>query len=129
MIKLVQHIPSDTTLIATVATLFTWDIAASAQNIGKSEPPAHLRFNTYRYGITSTKGLLFDKHFNQPGHSFNEHACFTIIEQVYIANNNKDVTGQLWEDCKYFWMYIQLFPPQTVEFNTPSWCYQKKAKE
>ena len=74
------------------------------QYIGKSEPTAHLHFNTHRY-YTSTKGL-FDKHFNLPGHSFNENACVTIIDQVRIANNNKEVT-QLLKDRKDIWMCKQ----------------------
>ena len=37
---------------------------AHNQYVGKSEPPAHLRFNTHRHDVTSETGLAFDRHFS-----------------------------------------------------------------
>ena len=73
--------------------------------MGKSEPEAHKRFNTHRYDVKSPKGLAFDKHFNEPGHDYNHHARFILIEQVRQhqqltpAENRK-----ILEDREDFWM-------------------------
>ena len=34
----------------------------------------------------STHKMMCDKHFQMPGHNFNVHAKFTIIEEVYIIS-------------------------------------------
>ena len=75
------------------------------QYVGKSEPPAHMRFNTHRHDVKSPKGLAFDKHFNEPGHDYNHHARFILIEQVkqhhsLTAAENRRIL----EDREDFWM-------------------------
>ena len=52
------------------------------QYVGKSEPPAHMRFNTHRYDVNQPTGLSFDKHFSTPGHSFDHDARFILLEQI-----------------------------------------------
>ena len=52
------------------------------QYVGKSEPPAHKRFNTHRYDVDKPTGLSFDKHFLQANHSFDHDAKFVLIEQI-----------------------------------------------
>ena len=75
------------------------------QYVGKSEPPAHMRFNTHRHDVKSPKGLAFDKHFNEPGHDFDHYAWFILIEQVkqhhsLTAAENRRIL----EDREDFWM-------------------------
>ena len=76
-----------------------------SQYVGKSEPPANLRINTHRYDVTSPNGGPFDKHFNLPGHNYNDHARFTLIEQIQTTNSmDKATIRQLLEDREDFWM-------------------------
>ena len=74
------------------------------QYIGKTEPPVHLRINNHRYAVKDPKGIAFDKHFDTPGHNFNEHARFILIEQLRTTNTNKETTTQLLEQREDFWM-------------------------
>ena len=50
--------------------------------MGKSEPPANIRFNTHRYDVTRPTGLSFDKHFDNPSHNFDHDARFILLEQI-----------------------------------------------
>ena len=65
-------------------------------NVGKSEPPVNLQINMHRHKVKSPNGAQFDKHFNLPGHDYNENARFILIEQ----EDNR----QLLEDRKDNWM-------------------------
>ena len=72
------------------------------QYIGKSEPPAHLRINTHRHDVSSDNGCPFDKHFAKPGHNFDLHARFVLIEQVNDTGLSKLETRKLLEDREDF---------------------------
>ena len=50
--------------------------------VGKSEPPAHIRFNGHRSDAKKTNKLAVDTHFLEPGHIFDRDAKFTIIEKL-----------------------------------------------
>ena len=39
--------------------------------------------NTHRNDVWRTDDPPCDKHFQMPGHNFNVHAMFTIIEEVH----------------------------------------------
>ena len=39
--------------------------------------------NTHRNDVWRTDDPPCDKHFQMPGHNFNAHAMFTIIEELY----------------------------------------------
>ena len=73
------------------------------QYVGKSEPPAHLRINTHRHDVHDPKGGAFDHHFTLPGHDFNEHARFTLIEQVKNPGNKAE-NRRLLESREDYWM-------------------------
>ena len=61
--------------------------------------------NTHRYDVTSPKGGAYDKHFLLPGHNFNDHARFTLIEQVNAPRGmSKSEKQQLLEDREDYWM-------------------------
>ena len=49
----------------------------------KSEYSVNSKINTHRNDVWRTDGPPCDKHFQMPGHNFNTHAKFTIIEEVY----------------------------------------------
>ena len=74
------------------------------QYIGKSEPPAHIRFNGHRHDVHSTKGCPFDKHFAKPGHEFDLHARFVLIEQINDKGLSKPEIRNLLENREDFWM-------------------------
>ena len=80
-------------------------LCRNTQYVGKSEPPAHLRINTHRQGVKDPNGGAFDQHFNLPGHNFNDHAKFTIIEQIrnHHENSKAENRRQL-EAREDFWM-------------------------
>ena len=79
-------------------------LCAKSQYVGKSEPPANLRVNTHRHDVNSQKGCPFDKHFRLPGHDFNLHAKFILIEQVTNKGLTKAETRRLLEDREDYWM-------------------------
>ena len=55
--------------------------------------------------MKSPNGGQFDKHFNLPGHNYNENAHFILIEQVNQQSKmKKKIIRQLLEDCEDHWM-------------------------
>ena len=75
------------------------------QYVGKSEPPAHKRFNGHRSDVDSTKGNNFDKHFRLPGHNFDHDARFILIEQIRNDQAlSKEEIREILEDREDFWM-------------------------
>ena len=75
------------------------------QYVGKSEPPANLRINTHRHDVKDPSGGAFDHHFALPGHDFNQHARFTLIEQVRNhTTNTKAENRRLLEAREDYWM-------------------------
>ena len=72
---------------------------------GKSEPPAHKRFNTHRYDVDKPDGLSFDKHFQKPGHSFDHDAKFILIEQIKNHGSlPKDEIRAVMEQREDYWI-------------------------
>ena len=75
------------------------------QYVGKSEPPAHKRFNTHRSDVDSTKGNTFDKHFRLPGHNFDHDTRFVLLEQIRNEKAlSKEEIRNILEDREDFWM-------------------------
>ena len=73
------------------------------QYVGKSEPPANLRINTHRRDVHSPTGCAFDTHFLLPGHNFNDHARFTLIEQLKVSKSTQE-NRRLLEQREDYWM-------------------------
>ena len=93
------------------------------QYVGKSEPPAHLRFNTHRHDVNSPTGLAFDRHFDQPGHNFDHDARFILIEQITNRTLSKEETRKLLEQREDFWMQrLQTLAPKGLNdrLNSPA---------
>ena len=72
--------------------------------LGKSEYSLKLRMNTHRNDVWRTDGPACDKHFQMPGHNFNSHAKFTIIEKVYKKSLSKLKICSLLKHREDFWM-------------------------
>ena len=52
------------------------------QYIGKFETPWNQRLYNHRKDAKKTKSIPYDEHFRLPGHDFNKHARFIIIEAL-----------------------------------------------
>ena len=54
------------------------------QYVGKAETPFNIRLNNHRKDANgkNPKAVSASIHFKQPGHNFNKHAKFTLIEQT-----------------------------------------------
>ena len=79
-------------------------LCPKSQYVGKSEPEAHLRYNTHRRDVRGPLGGPFDKHFLLPGHRFNDHARFTLIEQINPKGKTTSEIRSLMEDREDYWM-------------------------
>ena len=72
--------------------------------------------------VWRTDGPPCDKHFQMPGHNFNTHAKFTIIEEVYNKSLSKLKIRSLLEHREDFWILkLQTLSPQglNVSLNYP----------
>ena len=75
------------------------------QYVGKSEPPAHKRFNTHRYDAKKPSGLSFDKHFATDGHNFDHDARFILLEQIKNYRSlPKNEIRAIMEHREDYWM-------------------------
>ena len=93
-----------------------------SQYVGKSECSVNLRINTYRNDFWRTHGPPCDKHFQMPGHNFNTHVKFTIIEEVYKKSLSKLKIRRLLEHREDFWILkLQTLFPQglNISLNYP----------
>ena len=79
-------------------------LCEKSQYVGKSEYSVNLRINTHRNDVWRTDGPPCDKHFQMPGHNFNTHAKFTLIEEVYNKSLSKLKIRSLLEHREDFWI-------------------------
>ena len=97
-------------------------ICEKSQYVGKSEYSLNLRINTHRNDVWRTDGPPCDKHFQMPGHNFNAHAKFTIIEEVCNKSLSKLKIRSLLEHREDFWILkLQTLSPQglNISLNYP----------
>ena len=74
--------------------------------------------STHRNNVWRTDGPPCDKHFQMPGHNFNVHAKFTIIEEVYNKSLSKLKICNLLEYKEDFWILkLQTLSPQVLNYN------------
>ena len=52
------------------------------QYVGKAQATFNIRLNNHRKYVNNPKSIPADLHSRKPGHSFNLHAKFTLIEQL-----------------------------------------------
>ena len=87
-----------------VICLIECSLCKKSQYVGKSEWSLNVRMNTHRNDVWRTDGAPCDKHFQIPGHNFNVHAMFTIIEEVYNMSLWKLKIRRLLEHGEDFWI-------------------------
>ena len=84
--------------------LMEYCLCKKSQYVGKSEYNLNLRTNTHRNDVWRTDGPPYDKHFQMPGHDFNAHTKFTIIEEVCNESLSKLKIRSLLEHREDFWI-------------------------
>ena len=57
-------------------------IVCDIQYVGKSETGFNIRLNNHRKDVSNPKAIPACVHFRKEGHSFIQHAKFTLIEQL-----------------------------------------------
>ena len=83
------------------------------QYVGKAETAFNIRLNNHRKDVNNPKSIPADFHFRKPGHSFNLHAKFTLIEQLSnIHTTDKETLKFRLKRCEDFWI-------QKLETLTP----------
>ena len=85
-----------------VIYLIGCSLCKKSQYIPKSEYSLNLRMNTNRNDVWRTDGPLCDTHFQMPGHNFNFHAKFNIIEKVCNKSLSKFTIRSLLEHREDF---------------------------
>ena len=73
------------------------------QYVGKAETSFNIRLNNHQIvaNINNPKAIPASIHFKQPGHNFNKHAKFTLIEQI---NTDIDTIKIRLKRSEYFWI-------------------------
>ena len=80
-------------------------ILCEVQYVGKAETAFDIRPNKHRKDVSNPKSIPANLHFRKPGHSFNLHAKFTLIEQLSnIHTTNKDSLKFRLIRCENFWI-------------------------
>ena len=66
-------------------------VLCNKQYTSKSETIFNLRLNNHWKDVNKRNSLQADQHFWLPGHNFNKHAKFTLIEQLNDTNIDKEL--------------------------------------
>ena len=87
-----------------VVYLLECKLCPKVQYVGKSESPANIRINKHRDDCKISTSIDIDQHFRLPGHDFNQHAVFTIIEKMNVTNKSKKELREILERREDFWV-------------------------
>ena len=83
------------------------------QYVGKVETALDIRLNNHRKDVSNPELIPVDLHLRKPGHSFNLHAKFTLMEQLSnIHTTDKDILKFQFKRREDFWT-------QNLETLTP----------
>ena len=75
------------------------------QYIGKSETAFNIRLNNHRKDVYKTNTPKADQHFKLPGHNFNRHAKFKLIEQINSTELDKALLTFRLKKREDFWIH------------------------
>ena len=96
---------------------------------GKSETAFNTRLNNHRNDVYKTITPEADQNFKLPGHNFNPHAKFTLIQQ---SNNTEERVSNMWikelatcrlKEREDFWIHnLKVLKPYgfNAELNFPN---------
>ena len=71
--------------------------------VGKGETPFNIRLKNHRKDAKSQASILACKHFNEQNHNFQQHAEFTLIEQIK-KQTTADETRTFLKRREHFWV-------------------------
>ena len=78
------------------------------QYVGKAKTAFNIRLNNNRKDVNNPKPIPAAFHFRKPGHSFNLHVKFTLMEQLSnIHTTDKETLKFRLKRCKDFWIQLQ----------------------
>ena len=70
-------------------------VLCKKQYTGKAETTFNLTLNNHRKDVNRQNSIQANQYFRLPGHNFNKHAKFTLIEQLNdncgMINDNKEL--------------------------------------
>ena len=87
-----------------VIYLMECSLCKGKQYVGKSEWSVNRRINLHRNDVWRIEGPPCDKHFQLPGHEFNKHAKFTVIEKIENPPQDKLKIRSILEHKEDKWM-------------------------
>ena len=74
------------------------------QYVGKSETPFNIRLNNHRKDAEWEASILACKHFNEQNHNFQQHAKFTLTDQIKKQTTVEETRTLLkWKEN--FWVF------------------------
>ena len=73
------------------------------QYIGKSEREFKIRLKNHHKDVNRQNAPQVDQHFKLPYYNFNQHARFTLIEQLDHVNIDKDMATLWLKKREDFW--------------------------
>ena len=91
-------------------------VLCNLEYVGRSEWPMNIRLNNHRNDVRREDAIPAIKHFSQSNHHFNNHAKFTLIEQIKDLNKSKEEIRRILEDGEDFWI-LKLKTPQPHGLN------------
>ena len=74
------------------------------QYIGKSETEFNIRLNNHCKDVNRQNAPQTDQHFKLPNHNFNQHARFTLNEQLDNMRIDKDLATLWLKKREDFWI-------------------------
>ena len=84
------------------------------QYVWNAETAFNIRLNNHRKDVNNPKSIPANFHFRKPGHSFNLHAKFTLMEQLSnIHTTDKETLKFRLKSREDFWI-------QKLETITPN---------
>jgi hypothetical protein len=101
-------------------------IICRTQYVGKSEWPMNMRINKHRNDVPRSDSLDVCQHFRNPGHHFDTHAKFTIIEELKQKNRPKLIMRKILEQREDAWVVkLRTLNPDgfNKELNDPTTPY------
>ena len=91
--------------------------------LGKSETEFNIRLNNHRKNVNRQNAPQADQHFKLPDQNFNQHARFTLIEQLDNLNIVKDLATLQLKKHEDFWVEkLKILHPYSLntELNFPN---------
>ena len=74
------------------------------QYLAKAEIAFNIRLENHQKDTKDPNAILPCRHFQQPGHNFNSHAKFIIMEKLVNTSSSKDILRERLIQQENFWI-------------------------